>query len=125
MPLTGNLALNWKHLKQRFNIHIAAGGDDGRLKANTLLNMIGKDALDMYNSFQLDQDNLTLAELIRKCEEYFMFSQNVTFERYKFFTHDRKQGVPFDQYLAELSPQRKTCEFDTLRDSLERDRIVC
>lgn len=60
-----------------------------------------------------------------KFEEYLVPRQNVTFERYKFFTHEQKPGVPFDQYLAELHTLSKTCEFDTLRDSLVRDRIVC
>lgn len=60
-----------------------------------------------------------------KFEGYFVPSQNVTFERYKFFTHDQRQGVPFDQYLAELHTLSKTCEFETLKDSLVRDRIVC
>ncbi|XP_019746382.1 uncharacterized protein LOC109528343 [Hippocampus comes] len=128
MQLTGSLADNWKRFKQRFTIYIAAsgaGGDDEKLKAHILLHVIGEDALDVYNSFRLDEANLTLAELMKKFEEYFVPKQNVTFERYKFFTHDQQQGVPFDQYLAELHTLSKTCEFDTLRDSLVRDRIVC
>lgn len=102
-----------------------AGGDDGKLKAHILLHVIGEDALDIYNSFQLDEANLTLAQLMTKFEEYFVPRQNMTFERYNFFTHKQKQGVPFDQYLVELHTLRKTCEFDTLRNSLVRDRIVC
>lgn len=128
MQLTGNLADNWKRFKQRFNIYLAAsgaGGDDEKLKAHILLHVIGEDALDIYNSFQLNEANLTLTELMTKFEEYFVPRQNVTFERYKFSTHDQKQGVLFDQYLAELHTLSKTCEFGTLRDSLVRDRVVC
>lgn len=96
MQLTGNLADNWKRFKQRFNIYLAASGagsGDEKLKANILLHVIGEDALDIYNSFQLDEANLTLADLMTKFEEYFVPTQNITFERYKFFTHDQKQGV--------------------------------
>lgn len=128
MQLTGNLADNWKRFKQRFNIYLAASGagaDDEKLQANIFLHVIGEDALDIYNSFQLDEASLTLTQLMQKFEEYFVPRQNVTFERYKFFTYDQKQGVPFDQYLAELHTMSKTCEFGTLRDSLVRDRIVC
>ncbi|XP_061887621.1 uncharacterized protein K02A2.6-like isoform X2 [Entelurus aequoreus] len=128
MLLNANLADNWKRFKQRFNIYLAASGagaDNEKLKAHILLHVIGEDALDIYNSFQLDEANLTLEQLMTKFEEYFVPRQNVTFERYKFFTHDQKQGVPFDQYMAELHTLSKTCEFDTLRDSLVRDRIVC
>lgn len=128
MQLTGNLADNWKRFKQRFNIYIAASGaesSDEKLKASIFLHVIGEDALDIYNSFQLNEDTLTLTEVMAKFEGYFVPSQNVTFERYKFFTHDQRQGVPFDQYLAELHTLSKTCEFETLKDSLVRDRIVC
>lgn len=128
MQLTGNLADNWKRFKQRFNIYLAAsgaGGNDEKLKASIFLHVIGEDALDIYDSFQLNEANLMLTALMDKFEEYFVPKQNVTFERYKFFTHSQKQGVPFDQYLAELHTLSKTCEFGTLKDSLDRDRIVC
>lgn len=128
MQLTGNLADNWKRFKQTFNIYLAAsgaGGDDDKLKASIFLHVIGEDALDIYNSFQQDEANLTLTVLMAKFEEYFVPSQNVTFERYKFFSHDQKQGVSFDQYLAELNTLSKTCEFENLKDSLVKDRIVC
>jgi hypothetical protein len=95
MQLTGNLADNWKRFKQRFNIYLAAsgsGGDDDKLKASIFLHVIGEDALDIYNSFQQDEANLTLTVLMAKFEEYFVPSQNVTFERYKFFSHDQKRN---------------------------------
>ncbi len=60
-----------------------------------------------------------------KFEEYFVPSKNVMFERYHFFSADQKQGMTFDQYLAELHTLSKTCDFGDLRDSLVRDRIVC
>nr|XP_054602637.1 uncharacterized protein K02A2.6-like [Nothobranchius furzeri] len=128
MQVIGNLAENWKRFKQRFNIYLTAsgaGGDDEKLKAHILLHVIGEDALDIYNSFQLDEADLTLADVMNKSEEYFVPKQDVTYERYKFFTHDQKQGIPVDQYLAELHTLSKSCEFGTLRDSLVRDRIVC
>lgn len=81
MQLTGNLADNWKRFKQRFNIYLAAsgaGGDDDKLKASIFLHVIGEDALDIYNSFQQDEANLTLTVLMAKFEEYFVPSQDVS-----------------------------------------------
>ncbi len=72
MQLVGNLADNWKRFKQRFNIYFAAsgaGGDDEKLKASIFLHVIGEDALDIYNSFQLDEANLTLTVLMTKFEK--------------------------------------------------------
>lgn len=90
------------------------------MKASIFLHVIGEDALDIYNSFQQDEANLTLTVLMAKFEEYFVPSHNVPFERYKFFSHDQKQGVSFDQYLAELNTLSKTCEFEHLKDTSER-----
>lgn len=49
-----------------------------------------------------------LMALMTKFEGYFVPSQNVTFERYTFFTHDQKQVVFFYQYLAECHTLSKT-----------------
>lgn len=53
-------------------------------RSHILLHVIGEDALDRYNSFQLDETNLTLAQLMTKFEEYFVPRQNVTFESTSF-----------------------------------------
>ena len=98
--------------------------EDDKVKASILLHVIGEDALDIYNSFQLN-DDASLDELMDKFEEYFVPKQNIIFERYKFFLCDQKQGVGFVQYLAELHTLSKTCEFGNLEDSLVRDKIVC
>ena len=42
-----------------------------KLKASIFLHIIGEDALDIYNSFQLDEASLTLTTLMTKFEEYF------------------------------------------------------
>lgn len=62
---------------------------------------------------------------MRKFEDYFVPTKNITFERYKFFSCDQKPGNTFDLYLAELYTLSKTCNFGDLRDSLIKDRIVC
>lgn len=85
MQLSSNIADNGKCFKQRFNIYLV--GCTGHI-------------------FQLDIANLALTALMAKFEEYFVPSKNVTFESYKFFSADRKQGVSFDQYLAEMHTLR-------------------
>ena len=43
--------------------------------------------MDIYNSVQQDEANLTLTVLMAKFEEYFVPSQNdITFERYTFLS---------------------------------------
>ncbi|KAL7382234.1 hypothetical protein ABVT39_019031 [Epinephelus coioides] len=105
MQFDGNLVDNWKRFKQRFNIYLAAsgaGGDDNKKKASILLHVIGGQALEIYNSFQLNEAELTLNVLMDKFEENFVPCTDVMYERYKFFICDQKQGVRFDQYVVEL-----------------------
>lgn len=128
MQFSGNLADNWKRFKQRFEIYLAASGagqGDEKLQAQIFLHVIGEDALDIYNSFQIAAADLKLPALLKKFEEYFVPTKNITFERYKFFSCDQKPGNAFDLYLAELYTLSKTCDFGALRDSLIKDRIVC
>ena len=128
MQFTGNLAYNWKRFKQRFEIYLAAsgiGGRDEKVQAQILLHVIGEDALDIFNSFQIEDENLKFSTVVAKFEAYFIPTKNITYERYKFFSCDQKSGVSFDQYLAELYVLSKSCEFQDLRDSLIKDCIVC
>lgn len=128
MQFSGNLADNWKRFKQRFEIYLAASGagqGDEKVQAQIFLHVIGEDALDIYNSFHIEPDELKLDTVMEKFETYFVPTKNITFERYKFFSCDQKPGNTFDQYLAELFTLSKTCEFQDLRDSLIRDGIVC
>ena len=81
--------------------------------------MIGEDALDIYNCFQL-YDDASLGGLMDKFEEYFVPKQNITFQRYTFFLCDQKQEVGVDQYPAELRTLSKTCEFGNWKDSLAK-----
>lgn len=126
MQFSGNLADNWKCFKQRFEIYLAASGagqGDEKKQAQIFLHVIGEDALDIYNSFQIAPNDLKLPTLLEKFEDYFVPTKNITFERYKFFSCDQKPGNTFDLYLAELYTLSKTCEFGALRDSLIKDRI--
>ena len=95
------------------------------MQAQILLHVIGKDALDIFNSFQIEDENLKLSTVVAKFEAYFIPTNNITYKRYKLFSCDQKSGISFDQYLAELYVLCKSCEFQDLRDSLIRDHIVC
>lgn len=57
-----------------------------------------------------------------KFEEYFVPSTNITYERYRFFMCDQKQGVSFDPHCAELLTLGKS--FGDMKDQLIKDKIV-
>lgn len=95
------------------------------MQAQIFLHVIGEDALDIYHSFHIEPNKLKRDTVMEKSETYFVPTKHITIERYKFFSCDQKLGNTFDQYFAELYTLSNSCEFQELRDSLIRDRIVC
>ena len=67
----------------------------------------------------------TTAELITAFKEYCSPKKNITWERHKFNTRNQGKNESIDQYVNELRILASTCEFETLKDGLMRDRIIC
>jgi len=64
LKLEGNMRENWKRFKQLFDIYLLASGwnkSDDR-KIAILLNLIGEDALEVYNTFkrQVNQEHMMM-----------------------------------------------------------------
>lgn len=97
---------------------------DGKTKVAILLNLIGEEAIEVFNTFKLNtSDSENLETVLSKFEEYCQPIKNVIFERYKFFNIVQKEGQSFDSFLTELQTAASTCEFKE-EESLIRDRIV-
>ena len=59
LSLQGNLSENWRKWKQRFELYLIASGisdKDDVIQGATLLHIAGKEALELYNTFHLDND---------------------------------------------------------------------
>ena len=50
---------------------------------------------------------------------------NIIYERYKFNNRSQEQTESIDTYVTVLRTLAETCELGTLKDHLNRDRIVC
>ncbi len=126
----GCVADNWKRWRQRYEFFITATGQSTKpegVQAAILLTVIGEDALEVYNTVNWDAegDKLKPDKILEKLEAAFIPKKNLTYERYRFFTRDRKEGDKIDQYVNELKQLSKSCAFEQLHDSLLKDRIVC
>ena len=82
----------------------------------------------MYNIFTFDSTNEasseTFANVLEIFEKYCNPKKNVIYERYIFFTHNQERGESVESFVTDLLLTAKTCEFQILRDSLIKDRIV-
>lgn len=128
MQFTGNLSLNWKKFKQAFKIYLRAASlddEDDCRKVALFLHFIGEKGVEVFNSFGVDVDSITLASLIKLCEEHFVPKTNVTFEAHKFFTYKQQADESIEDFVAALKNKSQTCQFSNLQDRLVKDIFIC
>ncbi|XP_067040983.1 uncharacterized protein [Acropora muricata] len=117
----------WKRWIERFECYrIAAGLDakEEKVQINTLVYAMGRNANEIFKSFQLTEEDQVYETAKQRFETPFVGRTNVTFERARF--NKRVQGaqesvIDFIEILFTLA---ETCQFRTLKEELIRDRIV-
>ena len=69
-----------------------------------LLNVIGRDALDMYETFLWESEGgkFQIAKVLEKFEERDEPARNEIFERYNFFKRNQHKGELLDAYITTL-----------------------
>lgn len=122
----GYAANTWPKFKQCYEVYVSAVAiTDEKQKCNLLLHCMGPEALDIYNTFEIPAAQASSFKFILEKFDYFLPKINITYERHKFFTRNQKVGENIDTYATELKALATTCNFDKLKDSLIKDRIVC
>lgn len=130
LSLEGNLKENWRRFSQAFEIYLIASGineKSEKVKTNTLLHLVGQDAVEIYNTFEFEEagDKSKLKPVLDKFEQYCNPRKNVIFERHVFNTRCQGASETIDSYVTDLRMKARSCEYGDLKDSLIRDRIVC
>ena len=96
------------------------------MQCSTLLTVAGKEALEIFNTFGLsDEDKVKIDVVSKKFEECCTPKKNVTYERHVFYTRAQGANGGIDAYVMELRKLARNCQFGELHDSVIRDRIVC
>ena len=92
----------------------------------SLLNVIGKEGMDMYETFQwnVESDALKIDKVLEKFEERCVPARNETYEQYVFFKREQLLSESLDSYVTALMKLSESCGFGTLRESLVRDRLI-
>ena len=128
LSVHGNVSENWRRWRQRFELYLTASGldrKDKKVQRCTLLHIIGEDALEIFNTFQFAADEPDeLSSLLQKFASHFEPQTNVTYERHVFNTRVQMAGETIDQFVTDLKTKAKSCAFESLNDSLIKDRIV-
>ena len=84
-----------------------------------------KQAIEVYNTFSFTAEEegkyeSVIEEFTACCNP----KKNETYERCVFHSRKQLQGEPVEQFVADLKLKAQTCQFDNLRDSMIRDRLV-
>ncbi|MCG7865814.1 MAG: reverse transcriptase family protein [Candidatus Thiodiazotropha taylori] len=94
-------------------------------QVNTLIYCMGKNAEDVFKSFNLTEDqSKKYSEVTKKFKDYFVIRRNTIFERAKFNQRKQEEGESVDSFITSLYSLAEHCEYGGLKDQLIRDRIV-
>ena len=125
---SGNVSDDWSKFKQEFELYLLATGlheKEDKQKVALLLHVAQKQAIEVYNTFTFDTgDENKYSVVVKKFEDYCNPKKNETYERYVFNSRNQAPGESFEQFVIDLKIKAKSCGFDTLKDSMIRDRIV-
>ncbi|UYV84073.1 K02A2.6-like [Cordylochernes scorpioides] len=119
----------WPKWRKKFENYIIASDFDSKTiqqQRAILLHIIGDSALEIYNTFGFEENSQspTIKDIIDKYDQYFSPFKNTIYKRYIFFTCEQKLNQTFDDFVTEIKSKAEDCEFENIKDSLIRDRIV-
>ena len=124
-----SLPQEWKRWNEELLLYLdlAMAKTDESLKVKLFKYLIGKKGREIYATmhFDTEEKDRTIDELVKAFDAHCDPIKNETVERYKFFTRNQEHGESFEKYLTELKILANTCNFESLKDSLLRDRIIC
>ncbi|KAK9685184.1 hypothetical protein QE152_g38241 [Popillia japonica] len=115
LDLEGDIRGNWNKFKQAYEIFITATNrknSEKEIKAAIFLNLIGEEAVDLFNTFNLTADEKKDIDKIINAFENYIQPRNQT------------ENKTFDVFLKDIKRLADMCEFGTEKENMIRDRVV-
>ena len=105
---------NWKSFRREWKFYELAAGIHKKaqeVRVASLLNVIGKEGMDMYETFQWgnSSDALKIDKVLEKFEERCVPARNETYERYVFFKREQWSNESLDSYITALMKLSESC----------------
>lgn len=127
LNLDGNIAENWRKFQQKFENFMKAcslNEESEERKVAVLLNFVGDDALDLFNTFEpLTNQQRTLQNVLGQFKNHCEPKKNEIYERFLFNSIVQKEGQTFDAFLTELRTAVKSTGYSK-GEEMVRDRLV-
>ncbi|XP_072935055.1 uncharacterized protein [Epargyreus clarus] len=128
LHIDADKSTSWKKWLQQFEWYATAiqlEKKPGVVQAATFMAVIGPDAIEIYNSFNLkDEEKNNLKIIKERFSDYFAPKTNISFERYIFFKIEQNEDEHFKEFLTRIKTQASKCEFDNLLEEMLKDKIV-
>lgn len=127
LSLHGNLSENWKRFKQNYDIFEEAAGINNQtqsVRVASFLNTIGEDALELFNNFDMSDEDRKCYAAIQNAFEKYCSKNRVVLKRFEFFSRRQMENEPLMSYLADLAKMATSCEFKEQEMSLIRDQFL-
>lgn len=124
--LDGNLSSNWKAFEQSFTIYLLASGlneTSEERKIALLLNLIGEEALIVYNTIRDDDKDKKLQDVLDRFKDYCNPKKNILHSRFLFYERKQKEGEDFASFFTQVKVLIQDCEFTNV-DEMLRDKLV-
>lgn len=126
--ITGNIANNFKQFNEEVLIYIEATETDkkpNKVQVARLKNLLGSDALKLYNTLKSDDDkNETVLSILKTLENHCLPKKNETMAIHMFFSRKQQEGESFDKYYIDLKSLIQHCEFKDQEDKILRSQII-
>ena len=119
---------NWRRFKRDwFYCERAAKIDkeEGTVRVAHLINVIGKEAQDLYETFGLtEEDQKSITKVLEAFEARCVPITNVIYERYMFNKRVQDAGESIDHFITDIIKLAEHCQYGELKDDLIRDKLV-
>uniref|UniRef100_H2ZZC5 Uncharacterized protein n=1 Tax=Latimeria chalumnae TaxID=7897 RepID=H2ZZC5_LATCH len=124
----GSLREVWKSFKQRFTLYVKATGTTtlpNEQKVALLLTVAGAKALEIFNSFQvIEQEGDNYDIVMSKPESYCMPKVNETYELFVLNSRVQLPNEIIEEFVTDLKLKSRSCNFGQIQESPIRDRLV-
>jgi len=124
----GNLNENWHKIRQNFDIFLKVTNNiikSDEVKIAILLNIVGKDDIELYNKFNLQEaEKKDLAKVLQCFEEHCNPKKNVVYETFKFFSRIQQEDGTFESFLTDIKKLSQMCEFGIMTNNDSRQNCV-
>lgn len=124
----GNISENWRRFKRNFDIYLNAAELNTKpdaTKINVFLNVIGEEAVEMYDTLQLtNEERANYTAVVKAVNDFCEPKKNTVYERFVFYKRKQKEGESFDSFLVDIKRLVKDCGFAAIENEMLRDRIV-